>query len=63
MMRTTLKKMHAIIQEGNAESALSVYKNTCKVLDQLAGKHLIHKNKVARHKSRFAQQIKAPATN
>ena len=58
-MRTYLKQVGKALQEGNATLAASVYKKATSMVDKLASKGLIHKNKAARHKSRLNAQIKA----
>lgn len=59
MMRTYVKKVVAAIAAGNKEGAADAYKAAVPVLDRMADKGLIHKNKAARHKSRLNAQIKA----
>ncbi len=58
-MRTFLKRTIKAISEGNQELALSEYRLATSMVDRLATKGLIHKNKAARHKSRLITQIKA----
>jgi small subunit ribosomal protein S20 len=53
------------IETGNAEQAKTAYTEAVPVIDRMADKGIIHKNKAARHKSRLNAQIKelaAPAT-
>ncbi len=59
MMRTYLKKVNAAIVAGDKETATSAYAVVTPILDRLAAKGLIHKNKAARHKARLNAQIKA----
>ena len=59
MMRTSLKKVIKAIEGGNKTDAQSAYKTAVPVLDRLAAKNLIHKNKATRHKSRLSDRIKA----
>lgn len=59
MMRTYMKKMVAAIKEGNPANAAEVYKKVSSVVDRMASKGLIHKNKAARHKQRFNAQVRA----
>ncbi len=61
MMRTQLKKLTAMIEKKDQDGAKALYGSVTKTLDQLAAKGLIHKNKAARHKSRFSSHIKALA--
>ncbi len=59
MLRTSLKKVVYAIAEGDKEKAASAYKEGVPVIDRMADKGLIHKNKAARHKSRLNTQIRA----
>ena len=61
MTRTCLKKIIAAIEAGDKEAAQTAYTAAVPVLDRMATKGLIHKNKAARHKSRLNAQIKALA--
>ncbi len=57
--RTAIKKTVYAIEAGDKESAVSAYKKAVPMIDGLASKGLIHKNKAARHKSRLNARIKA----
>ena len=61
MVRTYIKKVQAAISEGNKEAAKSAYAAAVPVIDRMADKGIIHKNKAARHKSRLNAQVKAMA--
>ncbi len=61
MVRTYLKKVIAAIESGNAEEAKAAYIAAVPVIDRMADKGIIHKNKAARHKSRLNSQVKALA--
>ena len=61
MTRTSLKKVLVAIASGDKAAAQSAYTAVTPLLDRMATKGLIHKNKAARHKSRLAAQIKALA--
>jgi len=61
MTRTSIKKIIAAITAGNKEEAQAAFTAAVPVLDRMATKGLIHKNKAARHKSRLNAQIKAMA--
>lgn len=61
MARTYLKKVVNAIEAGDVEAAKSAYTAAVPVIDRVADKGIIHKNKAARHKSRLAQAIKAMA--
>jgi len=60
-MRTYLKRVIKAITDGNRELAGSEYLLATSVVDKMASKGLIHKNKAARHKSRLNARIKAMA--
>ncbi|MEM1141145.1 MAG: 30S ribosomal protein S20 [Pseudomonadota bacterium] len=61
LVRTNIKKVVAAIRSGDAEQAKQAYTNAVPVIDRMADKGIIHKNKAARHKSRLSAQIKAIA--
>lgn len=59
MMRTAIKKVDAAIVAKDKAAAGEAYKAVTSVLDKMANKGLIHKNKAARHKHRLNSKIKA----
>ena len=59
LVRTNIKKVNAAIGSGNAEAAKTAYDSAVPVIDRMADKGIIHKNKAARHKSRLNAQVKA----
>lgn len=61
MMRTHLKKVLTAIDANDKEAATAAFSAATPILDRMASKGLIHKNKAARHKSRLTAQIKAIA--
>ena len=61
LVRTNIKRVVAAIQSGDAEKAKEAYTAAVPVIDRMADKGIIHKNKAARHKSRLSAQIKALA--
>jgi len=61
MVRTYLKKVVAAIEAGDAEAAKTAYVAAVPVIDRMADKGIIHKNKAARHKSRLNARVKALA--
>ena len=63
LVRTNIKRVVAAIQSGDAERAREAYKKAVPVIDRMADKGIIHKNKAARHKSRLNAQIKAQAAS
>ena len=60
-VRTSIKKVIAAIAGGNAEEAKAAFAAAVPVIDRMADKGIIHKNKAARHKSRLSAQVKALA--
>lgn len=61
MVRTYIKKVQAAISAGNKAEAATAYASAVPVIDRMADKGIIHKNKAARHKSRLNAQVKAMA--
>ena len=59
MVRTYIKKVISAIQAGNKEEAQTAYNSAVPIIDRMADKGILHKNKAARHKSRLNTQIKA----
>ena len=59
LVRTNIKKVVAAIDAGDAEQAQAAYSAAVPVIDRMADKGIIHKNKAARHKSRLSAQVKA----
>jgi len=61
MVRTYIKKVVSAIEAGDAAAAQAAYTAAVPVIDRIADKGIIHKNKAARHKSRLNAQVKALA--
>lgn len=61
MLRTYIKKVIHAIQSGKKADAQEAFKHAVPVIDRMATKGIIHKNKAARHKSRLSAHIKAMA--
>jgi small subunit ribosomal protein S20 len=61
MMRTAVKRVRQAVEAGDKVAAAEVLRNTSSILDRVADKQIIHKNKASRHKSRLAAAIKAMA--
>lgn len=57
MMRTQMKKVLKAIKAGDKEAAEAAYKSAVPVIDRMANKGIIHKNKAARHKSRLNEHL------
>jgi len=58
MMRTYLKRVVNAIKAGDKARAEEAYKEAVPVIDRMATRGLIHKNKAARHKSRLNQHLR-----
>lgn len=58
LLRTQLKKVVTAIQNKDKDAASAAYQVAVPVIDRMADKGLIHKNKAARHKSRLNTQIR-----
>jgi small subunit ribosomal protein S20 len=60
-VRTSIKKVIAAIDTGDAEAAKLAYSEATPIIDRMADKGIIHKNKAARHKSRLNAKVRALA--
>jgi len=58
-LRTAIKRVRQAIAAGDKSAAQTVFSQSMAVVDRIADKKIIHKNKAARHKSRLSAQIKA----
>jgi small subunit ribosomal protein S20 len=58
-VRSAVRKVVAAIGAGNKKDAQAALKDAMPVIDSMARKGIIHRNKAARHKSRLARQVKA----
>ncbi|MDR2165939.1 MAG: 30S ribosomal protein S20 [Zoogloeaceae bacterium] len=58
-LRTAIKRVRQAIVVGDKAAAQSVFRQSVSIIDRIADKKIIHKNKAARHKSRLSAQIKA----
>jgi len=59
MVRTYIKRVYTAVASQDAEQATTAYTALVPIIDRMAQKGVLHKNKAARHKSRLAQHIKA----
>jgi len=60
-LRSAIKRVKKAIEAGDKVAARAVLRESTKVLDSITDKHIIHKNKASRHKSRLSAAIKAMA--
>ena len=59
IFRTAIKKITKLIESGDKKAATESYKENVAIIDRIADKKIIHKNKAARHKSRLNSAIKS----
>ena len=62
LVRTKIKQVVAAVDSGKAEDAQAAYDSAVPVIDRLANRGIIKKNKAARHKSRLNARVKALAS-
>jgi small subunit ribosomal protein S20 len=60
-VRSAVRKVVEAINAGKKAEAAAALKAAAPVIDSMARKGIIHRNKAARHKSRLATQVKALA--
>ncbi len=58
-VRSAVRKVVEAIRAGKKAEADAALKAAAPVIDSMARKGIIHRNKAARHKSRLASQVKA----
>jgi small subunit ribosomal protein S20 len=56
-VKTQVRKFLDALQEKNIDAAKDEYRKTTKMLDQSASKGTLHRNMVARKKSRLAARL------
>ena len=61
MLRTAIKRVRSAIDTGDKAAAAEILQKATSVIDRVADKNIIHKNKAARHKSRLSAAIKSLA--
>lgn len=59
--RTAVKKVLKAVEAGDKAAAQAAFQSSVSVIDSIADKKIVHKNKAARHKSRLSAAIKAMA--
>ena len=60
-LRSAIKDVNKAIAAGDKDVAKQALDRSSGIVDRIADKKIIHKNKAARHKSRLASAIKAMA--
>lgn len=58
MLRTQIKKVISAVEGGDKAQAEAAFQAAVPVIDRMATKGLIHKNKAARHKSRLNDRLR-----
>lgn len=58
-VRTYIKKVVAVVETGDAEAASAALEDAIPVIDKMAGKGIMHRNKAARHKARLSAKVNA----
>jgi small subunit ribosomal protein S20 len=58
-LRTSIKAVRKAIAAGDKGVATEQFRKSTGIIDRIADKQIIHKNKAARHKSRLAAAVKA----
>ena len=58
-LRTALKKITKAILLGDKKVAKKAFDENVAIIDKIADKKIIHKNKAARHKSRLNSALKS----
>ncbi len=59
MVKTETRKFLDLLHDGNVDAAATAFTKVTKKLDQVAAKGTLHKNTVARRKSRLARRLNA----
>ncbi len=58
-VKTAIKKLNEVIDAGNYEEAVELYKQTESIIDSAVSKGIYHKNTAANKKSGLAKRINA----
>lgn len=59
LLRTSVKRVRQAIDAGDQAAANEVFVKATSIIDRVADKKIIHKNKAARHKSRLSAAIRS----
>ena len=62
LVRTKIKQVIAAVDTGDADNARAALESAVPVIDRMANRGIIKKNKAARHKSRLNARVKALAS-
>ena len=58
-VKTAIKKLNAVIEEGNYEEAVKLYPATASIIDSAVSKGIYHKNTAGNKKSGLQKRINA----
>jgi small subunit ribosomal protein S20 len=61
-LKTSQKKVHATVAEGDGDAALQQARETSRALDKAASKGVLHKRTAARRKSRLVKAANSAAS-
>ena len=56
-LRTTIKRLRAALDAGNAQEAQQLLSQTVSVIDKSVQKGVLHRNTAARHKARLTSHV------
>jgi len=59
MVRTYIKRVQTAVASGDYDVASRAYADATPVIDRMADRGIMHKNKAARHKSRLHAAVSA----
>ena len=59
LLRSSMKKVINAAQARDRDKASAAYKTAVPIIDRMAGKGVIHKNKAARHKQQLNDMLRA----
>lgn len=61
-LRTSIKKLRAVIDTGNSQDARALLPETISAIDKSVQKGILHRNAAARHKARLTGHVNELAT-
>lgn len=56
-LRTSIKKLRAVIDAGNSQDAQALLSETVSAIDKSVQKGILHRNAAARHKARLTGHV------
>jgi len=61
-LKTAIKSVRKAVEAGDKANAAEIFRKATSIIDSIADKGIIHKNKAARSKSRLSAAVKALGT-